>query len=74
MTDNRAALLAAVRTLAELPEVAAAVTQAGTRAVPARWHQALRRRIPENDAESQVRGARASAELRGRAIPGRSRA
>ena len=34
-----------------------------------RWHQALRRRIPEAAAESRVRGAAASGELEGASMP-----
>lgn len=55
----------AVRVLARLdgiPERIEAVREACTRL---RWHQALRRRIPEAAAESRVRGAQASGELDG---------
>jgi len=34
-----------------------------------RWHEALRRRIPEAAAESRVRGAQASAALEGATVP-----
>lgn len=69
MTEGRTALLSAVRTLADLPEVASAVTEARDACGALRWHQALRRRIPEAAAESRVRGARASAELEGAPYP-----
>ncbi|HYN30067.1 MAG TPA: hypothetical protein VES95_09380 [Dermatophilaceae bacterium] len=65
MTD----LVGAVTALAGLPgipEQVDAVREACTRL---RWHQALRRRIPEAAAESRVRGARASAELEGAPVP-----
>lgn len=55
----------AVRALAELPDVPAAVDEAREACTTLRWHQALRRRIPEAAAESRVRGATASALLEG---------
>ena len=45
-----------------VPEQTAAAREACTRL---RWHEALRRRIPEAAAESRVRGAHASAALEG---------
>lgn len=54
-----------VRALAELPGVGEAVDQAREACTQLRWHQALRRRIPEAAAESRVRGAAASALLEG---------
>ena len=51
--------------LAALPGVAEATTAARQACTELRWHQALRRRIPEAAAESRVRGARASAALEG---------
>ncbi len=65
MSDTVAAALA----LAELPEVAEAVAQAREACTRLRWHQALRRRIPEAAAESRVRGAAASGELEGARLP-----
>lgn len=57
--------LAALNQLAALPEVAAASEHAREVCTQLRWHEALRRRIPEAAAESRVRGAWASAELDG---------
>lgn len=54
-----------VRALVELPGVGDAVEQAREACTQLRWHQALRRRIPEAAAESRVRGATASALLEG---------
>ncbi len=58
-------LLSALTTIAALPEVAAASANAREVCTQLRWHEALRRRIPEAAAESRVRGAWASAELDG---------
>jgi Fic family protein len=58
-------LVAALTQLAALPEVAAASDHAREVCTQLRWHEALRRRIPEASAESRVRGAWASAELDG---------
>lgn len=57
--------LEAVRTLGALPGVQDAVDEAREACTALRWHQALRRRIPEAAAESRVRGATASALLEG---------
>lgn len=62
---NPSPLLTALSSIAELPEVAAASEQAREVCTQLRWHEALRRRIPEAAAESRVRGAWASAELDG---------
>lgn len=51
--------------LADLPGVEEATTAAREACTRLRWHQALRRRIPEAAAESRVRGARATAALEG---------
>lgn len=51
--------------LSTLPGVAEATDAARQACTTLRWHQALRRRIPEAAAESRVRGARASAALDG---------
>lgn len=64
-----AQLIARITTLTDLPGVgdkAEAVRDACTRL---RFHEALRRRIPEAAAESRVRGAAASAELGGARLP-----
>lgn len=57
--------LAALTTIADLPEVVAVNDRAREACTRLRWHQALRRRIPEGAAESRIRGAWASAELDG---------
>ena len=49
--------------------VADAAQQARDACAQLRWHQALRRRIPEAAAESRVRGAQASAGLDGAELP-----
>lgn len=54
-----------VRSLLGLPGVADAVDGAREACTQLRWHQALRRRIPEAAAESRVRGAAATALLEG---------
>lgn len=58
-------VVSALTELAGLPEVAAASDRAREVCTQLRWHEALRRRIPEAAAESRVRGAWASAELDG---------
>jgi hypothetical protein len=59
----------AVTRLAELPGIPDEVEAAREACTRLRWHQALRRRIPEAAAESRVRGAFASAELEGASVP-----
>ena len=59
----------AVTRLAELPGIPDQVEAAREACTRLRWHQALRRRIPEAAAESRVRGAFASAELEGASVP-----
>lgn len=59
----------AVARLAELPGVPEQVEAAREACTALRWHQALRRRIPEAAAESRVRGAAASGELEGASLP-----
>lgn len=51
--------------LSSLPGVADATDAARAACTKLRWHEALRRRVPEAAAESRVRGARASAALDG---------
>lgn len=58
-------IAASVHALASLPGVAEKVDAAREACTQLRWHNALRRRIPEAAAESRVRGARASGELDG---------
>lgn len=54
-----------VQALLTLPGLTGAVAEAREACTQLRWHQALRRRIPEAAAESRVRGATASALLEG---------
>lgn len=54
-----------VESLLSLPGVVEAVGQAREAATALRWHEALRRRIPQAAAESRVRGATATALLEG---------
>lgn len=63
MTESPAVM--AARALAELPGIPEQIEAARAACTGLRWHQALRRRIPEAAAESRVRGACASAELDG---------
>jgi hypothetical protein len=58
-----------MRAIAGWPELAAPMQAAREACTTLRWHQALRRRIPEAAAESRVRGAQASAELDGARVP-----
>jgi len=58
-------VVGAALAIAEWPAVAEAIERARAASTTLRWHQALRRRIPEGAAESRVRGATASAELDG---------
>jgi hypothetical protein len=62
-------IVAAVARLAELPGIPEQVEQAREACTRLRWHQALRKRIPEAAAESRVRGAHASGELEGASVP-----
>ncbi len=55
--------------LAELPGIPQQVEAAREACTRLRWHQALRRRIPEAAAESRVRGAAASGQLEGARVP-----
>ncbi len=55
----------AVAALASLPGVTEAVDSAREVCTQLRWHQALRRRIPEAATEGRVRGAKATADLDG---------
>ena len=58
-------IVASVRGLARLPGIPEQVESAREACVRLRWHEALRRRIPEAAAESRVRGAWASGDLEG---------
>ena len=68
MTDP-AALRASLAALTRLPGVAEAAEAAREACTRLRFHEALRRRIPEAAAESRVRGSRASAALEGASLP-----
>ncbi len=57
--------IAALRSLAAHERISSATQAAREACTTVRWHQALRRRIPEAAAESRIRGAWASAELDG---------
>lgn len=62
-------VLASLRPLADLPGVPEKIAEAREACERLRWHEALRRRIPEASAESRVRGAQASAALEGATVP-----
>lgn len=55
--------------MAEWPELRQHIDDVREAMTSLRWHQALRRRIPEAGAESRVRGAQASGELDGARLP-----
>lgn len=59
----------ALARIAEWPELIEPVAEVRETLTALRWHQALRRRIPESAAESRVRGAQASGELEGARLP-----
>lgn len=59
----------ALRALAALDPVDEAVTRARNACTELRWHNALRKRMPECRAESTVRAARASSALEGARYP-----
>ncbi|KRE42435.1 Fic family protein [Knoellia sp. Soil729] len=65
MPDTAPEIAASVNALAALPGIADKVDAAREACTALRWHNALRRRIPEAAAESRVRGAWASGELDG---------
>lgn len=58
-------IASSIRALADLPGIPEKVDAAREACTQLRWHNALRRHIPEAAAESRVRGARASGELDG---------
>src|SRR5690242_10628556 len=62
-------VVASLTTLVQLPGVGERVVAARQACEQLRWHEALRRRIPEASAESRVRGAQASAALEGATVP-----
>ena len=55
--------------MADWPELRRPIEDVREAMTALRWHQALRRRIPEASAESRVRGAQASGELDGARMP-----
>lgn len=59
----------ALDALVDLPGVAAAAQRARDACTALRFHEGLRRRVPEAAAESRVRGARASAAVDGASSP-----
>jgi hypothetical protein len=59
----------ALRQLADLPGVGAAIDAARQACTELRWHQALRRRTDQARAETTARAARASAALDGAELP-----
>lgn len=65
MPQTPSEITSAVNALADLPGVADRIDSARRACTELRWHNALRRRIPEAAAESRVRGAWASGELDG---------
>jgi hypothetical protein len=73
LTSSRAtqhsALLDQLAALTDLPDVRDRAEAAREASTKLRFHEALRRRIPEAAAESRVRGARASAALDGAELP-----
>jgi hypothetical protein len=62
-------VLASLGALATLPGVPDKIAAARSASERLRFHEALRRRIPEAAAESRVRGAQASAALEGATVP-----
>jgi hypothetical protein len=68
-TPAQSALLDQLAALLDLPEVRDRAENARAACTRLRFHEALRRRIPEAAAESRVRGAQASAALDGAEFP-----
>lgn len=66
---QQAALLDQLAALTDLPDVRERADAAREACTKLRFHEALRRRIPEASAESRVRGAQASAALDGAEFP-----
>lgn len=64
-----AAVLASLRVIAAWPELADPLEEARAACARLRFHEGLRRRIPEAAAESRIRGAWASARLEGARVP-----
>ena len=68
-SDPAGALLDQLAALTDLPDVRDRADAAREACTRLRFHEALRRRIPEASAESRVRGAQASAALDGAEFP-----
>ncbi|MGW5240223.1 hypothetical protein ACWEOW_14935 [Monashia sp. NPDC004114] len=68
-TAAQAAMLDRLAVLTDLPEVRERADAAREACTRLRFHEALRRRIPEAAAESRVRGAQASGALDGADLP-----
>ncbi len=68
-TPGSGGLSSAVLALARLDAVEEAMTRARSACTELRWHNALRKRIPEAAAEATVRAARSSAALEGARYP-----
>ena len=62
-------IAASLNAVAGLPGVGDHIARAREACERLRWHEALRRRIPEASAESRVRGAQAGAALEGATVP-----
>lgn len=61
--------VAALAQMGQWPELVEPIAGVRDALTSLRWHQALRRRIPEAAAESRVQGAQASGELDGARLP-----
>ncbi len=66
---TRADVLTAVLALSNLPGVRPGADAVRDACTKLRWHEALRRRIPQAATESRVRGAAATARLEGAKLP-----
>jgi hypothetical protein len=69
LTPSQATLVDQLAGLVDLPDVRSGSDAAREACTRLRFHEALRRRIPEASAESRVRGAQASAALDGAEFP-----
>ena len=69
MSTSPAQVIDSLNGIAALPGIADKIAAARAACEQVRWHEALRRRIPEASAESRVRGAQASAALEGATVP-----
>jgi Fic family protein len=69
VSTSPAQVLDSLNGIAALPGIADRIAAARAACEQVRWHEALRRRIPEASAESRVRGAQASSALEGATVP-----